>query len=228
MCNIARMYRVHFLAIEGALHMYRVCPVAALPPGRNFVTLHKLTLHKPTSFCPLMAPEEKPQIPDPGTFSEADMERFLFEEKDPWDKSQWNVPMIAGLVLILVGVTYIVQEMGLWGGINIGGLVQMLPWLAGILIILLGFGVLSWRPRKKYKLPKVSSRARGPKKILTKSRDKKISGVAAGLAEYFNLDATLVRVAFVILLIFTGGPPAVITYLLLAFILPRPDKTEEL
>ncbi len=169
-------------------------------------------------------PEEEPQATDPGTFSEAEMERFLFEESDAPEKSRWNLPMMAGLALILVGVIYIVQEIGLWQGIGVGRLVQMLPWLAGILIILLGFGALSWRPRKKYKPPKASPRARGAKKTLTKSRDKKISGVAAGLAEYFNLDATLVRVAFVILLIFTSGPPAIIAYLLLAFILPKPDQ----
>ncbi len=171
-----------------------------------------------------MTIEEKAQTTDPGTFSEAEMEDFLFDENDAPDKSRWNLPLLTGLALILVGVIYIAQEAGLWPGIGIGGLARTLPWLAGILIILLGFGVLSWRPRKKYKLPKAAPRTRSAGKTLAKSRDKKISGVAAGLAEYFNLDATLVRVAFVVLLIFTSGPPMIITYLLLAFILPSPDK----
>lgn len=173
---------------------------------------------------PDMTIEEKAQTTDPGTFSEAEMEDFLFDENDAPDKSRWNLPLLTGLALILVGVIYIAQEAGLWPGIGIGGLARTLPWLAGILIILLGFGVLSWRPRKKYKLPKAAPRTRSAGKTLAKSRDKKISGVAAGLAEYFNLDATLVRVAFVVLLIFTSGPPMIITYLLLAFILPSPDK----
>ena len=36
-------------------------------------------------------------------------------------------------------------------------------------------------------------------KRLTKSRDKKLFGVAVGVAEYFDVDPTLVRVAFVVL-----------------------------
>lgn len=140
--------------------------------------------------------------------------------------------MIAGLSLILVGAIYIVQEIGIWQGFSVRRLAEMLPWMAGILIILLGFGVLSWRPRKKYKAPKrgkakrhnTKPKGKTVKKQLTKSHDKKIAGVAAGVAEYFQLDPTLVRVAFVVILIFTGGPPVIIAYVLLAFILPSPDK----
>ncbi len=160
------------------------------------------------------------------------MERFLFEESDAPGKQFWNLPMIAGLSLILVGAIYIVQEIGIWQGFSVRRLAEMLPWMAGILIILLGFGVLSWRPRRKYKAPKrgktkrhkAKPREKGVRKQLTKSRDKKIAGVAAGVAEYFQLDPTLVRVAFVVILIFTSGPPAIIAYVLLAFILPSPDK----
>lgn len=177
-------------------------------------------------------PEEESQPTDPGTLSEEEMERFLFEESDTSGKQFWNLPMIAGLSLILVGAIYIVQEIGIWQGFSVRRLAEMLPWMAGILIILLGFGVLSWRPRKKYKAPKrgkakrhnTKPKGKTVKKQLTKSHDKKIAGVAAGVAEYFQLDPTLVRVAFVVILIFTGGPPVIIAYVLLAFILPSPDK----
>lgn len=172
-------------------------------------------------------PEEEPQPIDPGTLSDEEMERFLFEESEAPGKQFWNLPMIAGLSLILVGAVYIVQEIGVWQGYSIRALAGMLPWMAGILIILLGFGVLSWRPRRKYKPPKSSKTKpgeKGVKKQLTKSRDKKIAGVAAGIAEYFGLDITLVRIAFVIILIFSSGFPAIIAYVLLAFILPSPDQ----
>ena len=172
---------------------------------------------------------DETQTPDPGTLSEAEMERFLFDETDAPDKPLWsNIPLIAGLLLILVGAVYILQQMGLWQGdisdnfINV--LVAMLPYIGGILIILIGFGVLSSRPRRKNKKPASASRSRSGKKILTRSRNKKIFGVAGGIAEYFNIDATLVRIAFVILLIASGGAPVIIVYPLLAFVLPRPDK----
>lgn len=58
-----------------------------------------------------------------------------------------------------------------------------------------------------------------PKKF-TKGGDKKIAGVLSGVAEYFNLDPTLVRVGFMVLAFFTGFFPAVIVYLITALIAP--------
>ena len=48
--------------------------------------------------------------------------------------------------------------------------------------------------------------------------DKKLTGVAGGLAEYFDLDSVLVRLAFV-LLAFAGGT-GVVLYIVLAIIMP--------
>lgn len=43
-----------------------------------------------------------------------------------------------------------------------------------------------------------------PKKLLRSSTDKKIAGVCAGLAEYFDLDVTLLRLVWVLLVLFGG------------------------
>jgi len=50
-------------------------------------------------------------------------------------------------------------------------------------------------------------------------RRAKIAGVCAGLADYFDLDATMVRLVFVIIAMITGGG-IVILYIILAIILP--------
>jgi phage shock protein C len=50
--------------------------------------------------------------------------------------------------------------------------------------------------------------------------DKKIAGVCAGLAEYFDLDVTLVRVLCVFIALATGVCPGVVTYLLAWIIVP--------
>lgn len=44
-----------------------------------------------------------------------------------------------------------------------------------------------------------------PKKLYRSSTDRKIAGVCGGLAEYLNIDPTLVRVLFLFLLFFGGG-----------------------
>ena len=61
-------------------------------------------------------------------------------------------------------------------------------------------------------------------KRLTRSRsNRKIAGVCAGLAEYFNLDPTIIRVFFVLLLL-PGGFPGLLPYLALWIIIPSEDK----
>ncbi len=169
--------------------------------------------------------------------SDEELESLLFEDEPKKKEGIFNLPTVAGLSLILVGIAYILQELG-WQGIgfpNLDALVGMLPWLAGILIILLGFGVLSWRPKKKKSKVKVRVASRTieteeppqvtekGKRKLWKSRDKKVAGVAGGIAEYFNIDPTLVRIAFVIGTIVTEGG-FLLAYLILSAVMPKPES----
>ncbi len=60
------------------------------------------------------------------------------------------------------------------------------------------------------------------KRLMRSSRDKKIAGVCAGLAEYFDLDPTVVRIIW-LLAIFLGGT-GFLLYLILWIALPlAPD-----
>ncbi len=56
-------------------------------------------------------------------------------------------------------------------------------------------------------------------KRLVKSTDRKLFGVAGGLAEYFDIDATLIRVGLVVLS-FCLFPLALVAYLALAVMMP--------
>lgn len=60
-------------------------------------------------------------------------------------------------------------------------------------------------------------------KKLTKSFDKKISGVCGGIAEYLNMDPTVIRVAYACLTAFTTGFPGIVLYIILAIIMPDPN-----
>jgi len=63
------------------------------------------------------------------------------------------------------------------------------------------------------------------KKLYRSSTDRKIAGVCAGLAEYFTIDPTIIRVIFVLLLL-PGGLPGLLPYLLLWVIIPVAPSTE--
>lgn len=58
------------------------------------------------------------------------------------------------------------------------------------------------------------------KKLYRSTTDRKIAGVCGGLAKYLNIDSTIVRVVFVLLLI-PGGLPGIIPYLVLWIIMPE-------
>ena len=60
-------------------------------------------------------------------------------------------------------------------------------------------------------------------KKLKKSTNKMVAGVCAGIAEYFDVDPTLIRVAYAILAVFSAGFPGLLLYIILALIMPQPE-----
>ena len=64
------------------------------------------------------------------------------------------------------------------------------------------------------------------KRLYRSNRDVMLGGVASGIAEYFNIDPTVVRLLFVLLAFMTAGVPVVLLYLILWIIMPRnPNPT---
>ena len=56
-------------------------------------------------------------------------------------------------------------------------------------------------------------------KRLTRSKDKMVAGVCAGIGNYLDIDPTIVRIAFVFLA-FAGGA-AILAYLIMWVIVPE-------
>lgn len=221
----------------------------------------------------------------------AEVEAEVDEEERKQDGGFLNLQTGAGLGLIALGSLYTMQLLG-FIGIGSGlltALVSILPWLAGILIILTGFGVLSWNPaaRRRRKAREraakaarrrrqktmgrqrrrssndeagrraqrafeqarkasesagrrakeavdasrartrsmTAGRSRG-RKLAKSKKLKKISGVASGIAEYFGVDPTVVRIAFVLAAIFGQGA-GIILYLILSFVLPDAQEDDD-
>ncbi|MBQ9964405.1 MAG: PspC domain-containing protein [Clostridia bacterium] len=57
------------------------------------------------------------------------------------------------------------------------------------------------------------------KKLYKSNVDKKIDGVCAGIGEYFDIDPTLVRLAWVLFALFGGS--GIVLYIIAAVIIPR-------
>lgn len=58
-------------------------------------------------------------------------------------------------------------------------------------------------------------------KKLYKSTDKKLDGVCAGIAEFFEIDPTIVRVAYALISLFFAGIGGIVVYVILALVMPR-------
>jgi phage shock protein C len=58
-------------------------------------------------------------------------------------------------------------------------------------------------------------------KKLTRSRDAKISGVCGGIANYMNIDPTVVRLGTVALAIFTAVIPVGLAYFIAMAVMPE-------
>lgn len=199
--------------------------------------------------------------------TDEELDAFFFDEEVE-TSGILNVPTLTGAALIIVGLVYLLAEMGIWTGIALPQIAAFLPWLAGIFVVVLGLGLLSRgrsetkkereaqtagrstarrtsardrakstsadrkpssteasEPTKSAETSSTGSswipfRSKGNRYLRRSTSQKRILGVCAGIAEYFNLDPTLVRVAFVIGAIATGGP-LILAYLGLAWAMPK-------
>lgn len=158
-----------------------------------------------------------------------------------------RIATATGVGMLLVLALYLIAEftsMGFLGSsLGIG--------LVGMMMALIGFGVFSGRKKKRSSSKSSSSDEKSssasveervqaklrearealdaeqadtsssPSK-LRRSSEKKLFGVCAGLAEYFGLDVTLVRAAFLVGLFISGGNLALI-YFGMAYIMPKPE-----
>jgi phage shock protein C len=64
------------------------------------------------------------------------------------------------------------------------------------------------------------------KKLYRSSTNKIIGGIIGGIGEYFDIDPTILRLAYILIAIITHIIPLVILYIIALFIVPkRPQST---
>ncbi len=58
------------------------------------------------------------------------------------------------------------------------------------------------------------------KKLYRSEKNKIFAGVIGGLGEYFNIDPVVLRVLWVLMVVFTGIIPGVVVYIIAAMLIP--------
>lgn len=61
-------------------------------------------------------------------------------------------------------------------------------------------------------------------KKLTRSTNKVLGGVCGGIAEYFDVDPTMVRICYAALSVFSAGFPGVLLYIIMLLLMPNAEK----
>ncbi len=64
------------------------------------------------------------------------------------------------------------------------------------------------------------------KKLVRIPKEKIVAGIIAGLADYFNIDRTLLRLIFIFIVLITGFFPMVLLYIIAYFIMPVSDDAD--
>ena len=62
------------------------------------------------------------------------------------------------------------------------------------------------------------------KKLYRSMTDKKLCGVCGGIAEYFGIDPTLVRLLWVCASLFSACFPGVLAYIVCALVMPQQNQ----
>jgi phage shock protein C len=64
------------------------------------------------------------------------------------------------------------------------------------------------------------------KKLSKSKKNKVISGVCGGIAEYFNIDPSIVRILWAVISIFSAAFPGIILYIVCAVVMPEAPPDE--
>ena len=122
--------------------------------------------------------------------------------------------MFWGSLLIIVGLFLILRQTGLFYAFNF----WHIPWQSVWAILLIGIGILLLVNRQKNIT--TGAAADGGKKLYRSRSQKMVAGICGGLAEYFEIDVSVVRILWVIGTLLSAGI-GVIAYLVMFFIFPE-------
>ena len=63
-------------------------------------------------------------------------------------------------------------------------------------------------------------------KKLTRSANKILAGVCGGIAEYFDVDPTIIRICYAALSLLSAAFPGLILYIIMMLVMPEKDKND--
>lgn len=129
-------------------------------------------------------------------------------------RSEWTV--LIGLGLLAMGVWLLLERVFGWFALPLANIFRFLGSI-GWPLVLVGLGIfLIMRARTE-------GWNMSGKKLYRSRTDRKIGGVLGGLAVYLNADATLVRLLYAVLTVFTGLWAGFLIYVIAMVVVPEEE-----
>lgn len=133
-----------------------------------------------------------------------------------------NTTLIIGFILVVIGGILLLRQMGNFYYFRLFDISFSTIW--GIMLIGVGIVLLFQTNKKSADEKGVSAqeeiKAQNEHRLYRSKNDRMISGVCGGIGEYFNIDPSFVRIAWVLATLFSVGI-GILIYILLIFILPE-------
>lgn len=68
--------------------------------------------------------------------------------------------------------------------------------------------------------PAMQPQQQPPKRLYRNTQDAWVAGVCSGLAEFFGIDVTVVRLLYILVSIFTAAFPGIVAYVIMWLVIP--------
>lgn len=125
------------------------------------------------------------------------------------------VVVVIGAALVLLGLSLLARQV-FWPGLGLERVFTFLRTAGwGLGLIVLGVIAIIWTQRPGFRPP-----AKGARLYRSRS-NRMLGGVLGGVAEYLDMDATLLRLVYVALSLMFGVWPAIVAYVAAVFIVPE-------
>lgn len=150
-------------------------------------------------------------------------------------KSRGSMLIYLGAVLIAIGLLGVWESHWLLSGFSFFEFLGMIP---GLMLALTGLGLILFAffrpevpparfPQEESASGETTKTPRSNRRLLRSRRYRQIAGICGGLAVYFDVDPTLIRLAFLGVMFISGGL-ALLLYLILLFVVPSEPSREAL
>lgn len=128
-----------------------------------------------------------------------------------------------GSLLIILGLFFLLRQTGLFYGFEFWHVPWQMIWAAFLIII----GLYLLLNRKKKENEETESFELKGKKLYRSRSQKMLAGVCGGIADYFEMDVSIIRILWAIITIASAGF-GILIYILMIIIFPEePENVED-